>query len=501
MNFGNPQNIEHYSELVHCIDGLAAAARLLAMPYVSGNVSLYNESKMGNAIPASPIVACVGGIDDVANVITAQFKRAGSALFLLGRPQNAVGGAVFAELLEQTGGPVPPIDYERAISEIAFFRAAGDAGFILSARSVGNGGLLATLAEMAFPTLEKGRSPIGAIVSPARSWSGAGDLESYFGECGGFVLEAAEDDAEALASIATEHVKLIRHRQNSECAGDSPGKPCVRLARFVRTLEPAARAGVSMKRKVAVLVFPGTNSETETWRVCRDVGLDAEVVHWSRAAQLPAYDAYVLPGGFAYEDRIRAGAVPAHDPMMDYVIEGAQKGKLVLGVCNGAQILLEAGLVPGTGGVRKPTAAFTRNGPVPHFICKHVHIKLAAAPERCAITAALPKDALIPAWAAHGEGRLAATPDRLREIVTGGHLSFVYAHHDGTVDDDAVPNGSALGCAGLTNRGGNVLAIMPHPERDAWNYNHPDSAERTNILAPSGGVALFAAFAEALKRA
>jgi phosphoribosylformylglycinamidine synthase len=250
---------------------------------------------------------------------------------------------------------------------------------------------------------------------------------------------------------------------------------------------------------VAVLVFPGTNSEAETVRICRDVGLDAESVHWSKAASLPKYDAYVLPGGFAYEDRIRAGAISAHDPMMDYVIEAVEQGKLVLGICNGAQILLEAGLVPGTGAVRKPTAAFTRNAPSGKFICKHVHIKLATDPPRCAITAALPNDALIPAWAAHGEGRLAATPQHLKEITSGGHLTFVYAHSDGTVDDAAIPNGSALGCAGIANKKGNVLAIMPHPERDAWNFNHPDRADGKDILAASGGVALFRAFAKALR--
>ena len=254
-----------------------------------------------------------------------------------------------------------------------------------------------------------------------------------------------------------------------------------------------------MSAKVAVVVFPGTNSETETWRLCRDVGLDAHVVHWSDAKTLPSYDAYVLPGGFAYEDRIRAGAVSAHDPMMDYVIEGAQRGKIVFGICNGAQIALEAGLVPGTGPLRKPTAAFTKNGPVPHFVCKHVYVKLTIDPSRCAITAALPKDALIPAWAAHGEGRLAATDEHLREIVAGGHLAFVYAHADGSIDEHATPNGSALGCAALTNSEGNVLAIMPHPERDGWNYNHPDRREGSNMLAPSGGVKLFEAFAKALK--
>ena len=211
LNFGNPQNIEHYSELVHCIDGIAVAARQLGTPYVSGNVSLYNESKTGNAIPASPIIACVGGVDDVANVVTAPLKRAGSALFLLGRPQNAVGGAAFAELLEQTGGPVPPIDYERAIAEIAFFRAASDAGFVLAARSIGNGGVLATVAEMAFATLRPGRRALGVQLLPARGWSNGavGELEAYFGECGGFVFESDAEEAEALRSIASEHVALI----------------------------------------------------------------------------------------------------------------------------------------------------------------------------------------------------------------------------------------------------------------------------------------------------
>lgn len=253
-----------------------------------------------------------------------------------------------------------------------------------------------------------------------------------------------------------------------------------------------------MSAKVAVLVFPGTNSETETWRICRDAGMDAHVVHWSRAATLPQYDAYVLPGGFAYEDRIRAGAVPAHDPMMDYVIEGAMRGKLVLGVCNGAQILLEAGLVPGTGELRKPTAAFTYNAPAAHFVCRHVYVKLAGDPARCAITAALEPDELIPAWAAHGQGRLAATAGHLREIEQGGHVTFLYADEQGRVDAGTTPNASALFCAGITNVQGNVLAVMPHAERDAWNFNHPDKRQGPNILAPSGGARLFESMAKAL---
>jgi phosphoribosylformylglycinamidine synthase len=253
-----------------------------------------------------------------------------------------------------------------------------------------------------------------------------------------------------------------------------------------------------MSARIAVPVFPGTNSEDETLRLLRDCGGDAELVHWSQASSLAQYDAYVLAGGFAYEDRIRAGAIAAHDRMMDSVIEAAESGKLVFGICNGAQILLEAGLVPGTGSIRRPTAAFARNAPAPHFVCKHVYLKLAIDPARCAITAALPEDAIVPAWAAHAEGRLAATPEHLREIVAGGHLAFVYADSTGAVDDGAIPNGSALGCAGLVNRAGNVLAIMPHPERDAWNFNHLDRREGDDVLATSGGSVLFRSFVQAL---
>ncbi len=253
-----------------------------------------------------------------------------------------------------------------------------------------------------------------------------------------------------------------------------------------------------MSRRIAVLVFPGTNSEEETLMLLRDCGGDAHLVHWSRADLLPKFDAYVLPGGFAYEDRIRAGAIAAHEPMMDHVIAGAADGKLVLGVCNGAQILLESGLVPGTGEIRRPTAAFTHNEPAPHFICTHVHVKLRIDPARSPITASLPKNALIPAWAAHGEGRLAANESELRKLEEDGHVAFVYAHRDGQADPSAVPNQSALGAAALINKTGNVLAIMPHPERDGWTFNHPDLRGKHSILEPSGGSVFFQSFVNAV---
>ena len=256
---------------------------------------------------------------------------------------------------------------------------------------------------------------------------------------------------------------------------------------------------------VAILVFPGTNSEEETVRACRAVGLEADAVHWNADLdEVRRYDAYVLPGGFAYEDRVRAGAIAAHDRLMTVVREGAAEGKPVLGICNGAQILLESGLVPAIGGEIRAQAGFAKNAPLGKFRSTHVHVKLAIPRGRCAITAHLPANAVIPAWASHGEGRLAAHDVVLAAIASGGHLAFVYCDANGGVTADDTPNGSALGAAGLVNERGNVLAIMPHPERDAWTFMHHDVSrarafgDAGGMLAPSGGIALFEGLAAAL---
>jgi phosphoribosylformylglycinamidine synthase len=145
-----------------------------------------------------------------------------------------------------------------------------------------------------------------------------------------------------------------------------------------------------MSARVGVLVFPGTNSEEETIRACATAGLDAKLVHWNAPLDdVRALDAYVLPGGFAYEDRVRAGAIAAHDRLMTVVREGAAAGKPVLGICNGAQILLESGLAPGLDGATVAQAGFTRNAPQGKYRSTRVYVKLTIPPERCAITAAL----------------------------------------------------------------------------------------------------------------
>ncbi|GAC1444676.1 MAG: hypothetical protein NVS3B17_22360 [Vulcanimicrobiaceae bacterium] len=261
-----------------------------------------------------------------------------------------------------------------------------------------------------------------------------------------------------------------------------------------------------MSARVGVLVFPGTNSEDETLRACTAVGLDARLVHWNADLDdVRALAGYVLPGGFAYEDRVRAGAIAAHDRLMVAVREGAAAGKPVLGICNGAQILLESGLAPALDDHARAQAGFARNAGGGRFRSRHVYVKLAIAPHACAITRDMAPGAVFPAWASHGEGRLAATPLVLDALAREERVAFVYCDRTGATSAAAVPNGSALGAAAIVNGRGNVLAIMPHLERAAWTFMHHDATreaargDATGMLGPSGGIELFVGLAKALR--
>ena len=206
LNFGNPRKPEHYSELVAAIDGLARAAKNFETPFVSGNVSLYNESASGRAIPASPVVACVGAIDDIANVVTMPLKAAGSVLYMVGRPQTALGSSVLLDVLGRSDEHLPRIDYEAILAQHTLMYEASQAGLLRSAHAIGNGGLAAAACEMAFAALAEGHAPVGVRIDDSWQWTQGrvGNLEAYFGEAGGFVVEVAGADVEAFESLAAQ---------------------------------------------------------------------------------------------------------------------------------------------------------------------------------------------------------------------------------------------------------------------------------------------------------
>lgn len=181
LNFGNPRKPEQYGEFVAAVEGLARAATKLDLPFVSGNVSLYNESAGGAAIPASAIVACIGAIDDVARVVTPGLKSAGSILLWIGSRELVIGGSVLGELLA-TDGPLPQLSYGAERVAVGIVETAISLGVLRSCRAVGNGGVLTALARLAFDAMQSGRT-VGAEI----------DFGNPFCEAGGFLCEVSDD--------------------------------------------------------------------------------------------------------------------------------------------------------------------------------------------------------------------------------------------------------------------------------------------------------------------
>ncbi|MDP3970669.1 MAG: phosphoribosylformylglycinamidine synthase I [bacterium] len=225
--------------------------------------------------------------------------------------------------------------------------------------------------------------------------------------------------------------------------------------------------------RVAILQFPGTNCEYETRRSINNAGLIGEFVRWNEREKLAAYDAYVLPGGFSYQDRSRAGIIATQDPVMKIIKEQANLGKPVIGICNGCQILIESGLVPGinnnslAGAVAMNTRV--KDGEIigTGFYHDTVHIKNVAPANRSAITMNMDEGTIIPASVANAEGRFIFQGDLLMKLENNNQIILKYCTDDGMVLNEfpTNPNGALWGIAGVCNKRGNVVAYMPHPER------------------------------------
>jgi len=205
--------------------------------------------------------------------------------------------------------------------------------------------------------------------------------------------------------------------------------------------------------KFAVVVFPGSNSDHDAHYAVKHVlGQEAEFV-WHKDTSLGGADVVILPGGFAHGDYLRTGAIARFSPIMQEVRAFAAAGGPVLGICNGFQVLLEAGLLPG---------AMLRNRSV-RFQCQHVHVKVEQTDTPFTLASAPGRVLRMPI--AHGEGNYYAEPDVLARLEKNRQVVFRYTAADGAMTPEANPNGSANNIAGLCNDTRNVVGLMPHPER------------------------------------
>ena len=203
----------------------------------------------------------------------------------------------------------------------------------------------------------------------------------------------------------------------------------------------------------AVVVFPGSNCDHDAYHAVRHVlGQEAAFV-WHKETGLGGADAVILPGGFSHGDYLRTGAIARFSPVMDAVRQFADRGGPVLGICNGFQILTEAGLLPG---------AMLRNAGL-KFRCEHVHDRVEQTDTP--FTLACDPGRVLKLPIAHGEGNYFADPDTIRDLEQNRQVVFRYTTEDGLVTADANPNGSINNIAGICNRTRNVVGLMPHPER------------------------------------
>ncbi len=207
------------------------------------------------------------------------------------------------------------------------------------------------------------------------------------------------------------------------------------------------------KLHFGIVVFPGTNCDTDAWHALHD-GMGAPVDYiWHEDTDLTGFDCIILPGGFSYGDYLRTGAVARFSPVMGAVTDFAAKGGLLLGICNGFQILLEAGLLPG---------AMMRNvGQT--FVCKYVNLRVEATDTP--YTRAMEKGAVLRIPIAHGEGNYYADEATVEDLRRNHQIVFRYCAPDGQTTAEANPNGSLDNIAGICNRERNVMGMMPHPER------------------------------------
>lgn len=205
--------------------------------------------------------------------------------------------------------------------------------------------------------------------------------------------------------------------------------------------------------KFGVVIFPGSNCDYDTYYVLKDIMKQETTFLWHKEHDLKNVDCVILPGGFSYGDYLRSGAIAKFSPLMLEVVEFANKGGLVLGICNGFQVLMELGLLPG---------AMLRNKNL-KFLCQHVHIKVEN--NKTLFTGKGKKGQVLKIPIAHYEGNYFAPPDTIQELKANDQIILRYSDAEGHLSEEANVNGSLESIAGLVNTSGNIMGMMPHPER------------------------------------
>lgn len=514
--WGNPNLPDRLGALVRCSQGCHDAAVAYRTPFISGKDSLNNEyvGADGNqyAIPGTILISAVGIVPDVGKTVTMDFKAVGNDLYVIGQTRAEMGGSLYALMHGETGGIVPQPLMEGLMRYRSLYRAIRD-GLIESCHDLSEGGLGVALAEMAIA------GGIGAEINlkdlPANV---AHDDVLLFSESiGRFLIEVAPENEQALRfALAADPLEKVGTTGNSQQVTVNGYNGETIVAVGIGELETAWRGHVNersaisnqqsatdhqplvsshqrvatshqLKKRVLILHANGTNRDRDAALACELAGGDPEIVHLNRLAagerDLLDYHLLVVPGGFSYGDDLGAGVLFSAELQHRFgeqLHQFVADGRPTLGICNGFQVLVKAGIFDiHNNGQRSITLTYNEQG---RFECRWVTLQPNPA-SPCIFTRDLTNPIYCPV--AHGEGRFLSADSATTQFLQDNNLiALTYTNPDQSplilssskgpvIPYPANPNGSLLNIAGITNRAGNVLGLMPHPENHIFAWQHP----------------------------
>ncbi|MBN1429723.1 MAG: phosphoribosylformylglycinamidine synthase subunit PurL [Anaerolineae bacterium] len=508
--WGSPNLPDRLGSLVRCSQGCYDAAIAYGAPFVSGKDSLNNEFAVQGggrqAIPGTLLISGLGIVPDVSKTVTMSLKHAGNLLYIVGDTRDELGGSHYAIVQGLTGGQVPQPVLD-AMSTLRAVYQAIRAGTVQACHDCSEGGIGVALAEMCLA----GR--LGAEIRlanvPQSTPIQETDVLLFSESISRFIIEVRPEDKDAfdkvMASIPhnvigmvsdepalridglqgkSMHVPVdtLEHAWRDIPTGGSTDQPIEQsdnrtIAQSHNRPTVAIHAG---PKRVAILHAKGTNRDRDAALACEAAGGQPEIVYVNELIggekHLQDYAMLVVPGGFSYGDDLGGGvlwAVTLMHELGDSMRQFVKSGRPVLGICNGFQVLVKAGLLPGPefaiNGRRPVTLTYNKRR---RFECRWVYLK--PNPNSTSLfTEGL--DELIFCPVAHGEGRLLARDqDTLDALWEQNLAALTYVDANGLpAAYPANPNGSALGIAGLCNPEGNVMGLMPHPEDHIFPWQHP----------------------------
>ncbi|MCB0168979.1 MAG: phosphoribosylformylglycinamidine synthase subunit PurL [Anaerolineae bacterium] len=517
--WGNPNLPDRLGSLVRCAQGCYDAALAYEAPFISGKDSLNNEylgaDGQKHAIPGTLLISAVGLVPDVSKTVTMDLKQPGNLLYLIGDTRPELGGSLYHELSEASLTPAelqPPQPVAGALTRLQAIHRAMAVNLIQTCHDCSEGGLAVALAEMSLA----GRLGAEVILTGLAGALDLSDVAALFSESlNRFIIEVRPDDARTLEKIlvnvpliqigyitaaptvtiqgqngqtliSADIVTLETTWRSAETHSPTPNistpqpleSPTLNAPTPQRSNAPTPQ--LKKRPKVLVLHANGTNRDREAALACQLAGADPEIVHVNQLLagerRLLDYPMFVVPGGFSYGDDLGAGTLWSVDlkyRLGDDLARFVESGRPVLGICNGFQVLVKAGLLPGVtfDGANQRSVTLAHNE-LARFECRWVYLQPNPASPSL-FTAGLTEPIYCPV--AHGEGRIAVCDDETLASVQSQNLNaLTYINADGSPGAyPANPNGSAGAIAGLCNPAGNVLGLMPHPEDHVFPWQHP----------------------------